>query len=267
MHPDPAGLAAVDPSNPQSWNRYAYASNSPMNYIDPSGLSDCVPGEWRDCGDNFSWADFWGGDAQATRAMFFGNPQLPDGVLLPQGFGNVSGIWDEQLPPLVGLPYDPRLIIQDWHRNDNGSPVGDYSGEPLCLTSPWLPACAWVYWNPYTLAWENDVPLPPGVGEMLGSAGRMGDAGVKAAMVVTAPQYILMGGVVGAEALGPEGPIFGTGEGGSGAGLNAGDKLRAGWSYLRSTGGHRFRIAGKWLGRGHINLWPPSWWFGPPPGT
>jgi len=36
--PDPAGLAAVDPGNPQSWNRYAYVGNNPLNYIDPSGL-------------------------------------------------------------------------------------------------------------------------------------------------------------------------------------------------------------------------------------
>jgi RHS repeat-associated protein len=41
MHPDPAGLAAVDPSNPQSWNRYAYVLNNPLNAIDPFGL-DCL---------------------------------------------------------------------------------------------------------------------------------------------------------------------------------------------------------------------------------
>ena len=28
MHPDPAGLNAVDPSNPQSWNRYSYVFNN-----------------------------------------------------------------------------------------------------------------------------------------------------------------------------------------------------------------------------------------------
>jgi RHS repeat-associated protein len=38
MTPDPAGLAAVDPSNPQSWNRYAYVLNNPMVYVDPLGL-------------------------------------------------------------------------------------------------------------------------------------------------------------------------------------------------------------------------------------
>jgi RHS repeat-associated protein len=38
VSPDPAGMAAVDPTNPQSWNRYAYVLNSPLSYIDPLGL-------------------------------------------------------------------------------------------------------------------------------------------------------------------------------------------------------------------------------------
>lgn len=42
--PDPAGLAAVNPANPQSWNRYAYISNNPTAAIDPLGLfgSDAI---------------------------------------------------------------------------------------------------------------------------------------------------------------------------------------------------------------------------------
>jgi RHS repeat-associated protein len=42
--PDPADLAAADPTNPQSWNRYNYVTNSPPNFLDPSGLQgapDC----------------------------------------------------------------------------------------------------------------------------------------------------------------------------------------------------------------------------------
>src|SRR5579859_2289929 len=41
--PDPAGLAAVDPTNPQSWNRYAYVMNNPLMYVDPSGQGPCPP--------------------------------------------------------------------------------------------------------------------------------------------------------------------------------------------------------------------------------
>jgi RHS repeat-associated protein len=40
ISPDPAGLSAVDPSNPQTWNRYAYVAGNPLNNTDPSGLDD-----------------------------------------------------------------------------------------------------------------------------------------------------------------------------------------------------------------------------------
>jgi RHS repeat-associated protein len=35
--PDPAGLNAVDKSNPQTWNRYAYVGNNPVALVDPKG--------------------------------------------------------------------------------------------------------------------------------------------------------------------------------------------------------------------------------------
>jgi RHS repeat-associated protein len=41
---DPAGLKAAAPSNPTSWNRYAYANDDPINMFDPSGLGSGFTG-------------------------------------------------------------------------------------------------------------------------------------------------------------------------------------------------------------------------------
>jgi RHS repeat-associated protein len=38
LSPDPAGLAVGDPSDPQTWNMYAYARNNPTTFTDPTGL-------------------------------------------------------------------------------------------------------------------------------------------------------------------------------------------------------------------------------------
>ena len=38
IQPDPAGLSAVDATNPQTWNRYGYVVNLPDTYVDAFGL-------------------------------------------------------------------------------------------------------------------------------------------------------------------------------------------------------------------------------------
>jgi RHS repeat-associated protein len=42
ISPDPVGVAAVNPAAPQSWNRYAYVMNNPLNLVDPLGLDPCI---------------------------------------------------------------------------------------------------------------------------------------------------------------------------------------------------------------------------------
>jgi RHS repeat-associated protein len=69
LSPDPGDLAAADPTNPQSWNRYAYVLDNPVNVVDPRGLDGCTysseDGIW-DCPPP-SWA----------QASFSGLPPQP----------------------------------------------------------------------------------------------------------------------------------------------------------------------------------------------
>ena len=43
LSPDPAGNYIADPSDPQTWNFYAYVRNNPTTYIDPLGLLENCP--------------------------------------------------------------------------------------------------------------------------------------------------------------------------------------------------------------------------------
>jgi uncharacterized protein RhaS with RHS repeats len=54
--PDPYGGSAI-PATPQSWNRYTYVNNDPVNKKDPSGLNfalslDCMPSTGRGTDDD-----------------------------------------------------------------------------------------------------------------------------------------------------------------------------------------------------------------------
>ena len=57
--PDPYD-GSYDLSNPQSFNRYAYVNNDPVNFVDPSGLMPCVIGDIHPQCDSSSLGK-WGG--------------------------------------------------------------------------------------------------------------------------------------------------------------------------------------------------------------
>jgi RHS repeat-associated protein len=122
MTPDPAGLAAVDPSTPQTLNRYAYVTNSPLVYTDPTGMDGC----------DFSCGDITGGT------------------------GIITGpIWGENLPIYTGPSIDPRLVIQNVVRSDpNGNLIGDL-GDSICNVDQQGNCIEWLFWSPGTQKWEK----------------------------------------------------------------------------------------------------------------
>jgi RHS repeat-associated protein len=99
LQPDPAGLSAVDVSNPQTWNRYAYALNNPLKYNDPTGLW-CV------------WDDGTGHDADPG-----------EGGANSDQCAGAGGHWD---------PYD--TITNVLQANGIVTQINDISGQP-CTTA------------------------------------------------------------------------------------------------------------------------------------
>jgi len=88
ISPDPAGLGAVSLTSPQSWNRYAYLSNSPLASTDPLGLW-CGPSGTYPCQTPEANGSEWGGGVfginvgggnpfgwitDASQPGFFGDP-------------------------------------------------------------------------------------------------------------------------------------------------------------------------------------------------
>jgi len=84
IQPDPAGLSAVDPTNPQSWNRYGYVANSPLASADENGLCSGDNGVYYD--DNNHGTVWFSGPCS-------GGPigTDPDTVDVNGLFGPVSG--------------------------------------------------------------------------------------------------------------------------------------------------------------------------------
>jgi RHS repeat-associated protein len=63
LSPDPAGLGAVDPTDPQTWNRYVYVRNNPLAMIDLLGEDGCYVGgqssSITDSGSCFAAGGLW----------------------------------------------------------------------------------------------------------------------------------------------------------------------------------------------------------------
>lgn len=142
--PDPAGLGAVNPSDPQSWNRYAYVDNNPLTYIDPDGTTVCAGVfcfGWDDGFGNPQEApeDLWGEALGSGMGMgMFGGE---NSINYPLGSGNpLTDLWQALgLPSLpcqsqFGPWCDPGMLPNPWIL-DQHLPSSVFLTPAVCDTS------------------------------------------------------------------------------------------------------------------------------------
>jgi RHS repeat-associated protein len=117
--PDPGNVGA-DPSNPQSWNGYAYVGNNPLSYTDPSGM--------------FVEATA-GGCAFGGPIGFAIGAAIDIGAILAGIFG--SGGPPPSIPPSLATPSSPILgpDVADLDASFTGS-GGATSQHNFCLATP-----------------------------------------------------------------------------------------------------------------------------------
>lgn len=96
LSPDPANLGA-EPVTPQSWNMYGYVRNSPLTFIDPSGLTTCDK-NGNNCYDSVT-VDGGSGDGLPIDCFFYS-------FLCGGGFPG-PGITTQPPPPPPSKPPKP----------------------------------------------------------------------------------------------------------------------------------------------------------------
>ncbi len=101
ISPDPAGLGAVDMTNPQTWNRYAYVMNNPLSYVDPTGqycmlwfredhLHPCSQGSFANFFEQLFFLGAWGYNDPSDDNRWV-QSDLPPGSLTNGGLAANNG--------------------------------------------------------------------------------------------------------------------------------------------------------------------------------
>jgi RHS repeat-associated protein len=109
VSPDRAGISAVDPTNPQSWDRYAYTENAPTTHTDPSGLVIAAP-----AADPEAVASCWD---PLINCYADATPGFENGFLYSGAYGLLLGFWESggdgggQAPTTNAYP-TPQQVLQ-----------------------------------------------------------------------------------------------------------------------------------------------------------
>jgi RHS repeat-associated protein len=149
--PDPL-LASAKPVDPQSWNRYSYVGNNPMNFIDPSGMAARPGGRnisnWNgamaseQASDGLSpWPNSVANQAiqseQQTQSQQTLQPQVVDlrkDKIITAAVQEIQQAAKPLEPGETPMLSDVRVIVGETSKIQNGSFINGYGDEATNFT-------------------------------------------------------------------------------------------------------------------------------------
>jgi RHS repeat-associated protein len=154
--PDPSGIASASNRNPQTWNRYAYVSNSPLVVTDPNGLSGVICGWCHTPGDDLLGemggyiSSLMGGDIES----------FADSITTVTMGDDGSGTSQNNQIPSNPCPNGLQdCYIEVPAANGSSVPVGLANGATIqTCTNPDGTCDTVSYWNSSTQQWQSDDP-------------------------------------------------------------------------------------------------------------
>jgi RHS repeat-associated protein len=157
LSPDPAGLSAVNASNPQSWNRYAYVLNNPLRYSDPLGLY-CYYGDTN-------------GEAEQRN----GNPDDYDFNSSTGECADTGGVWRQDYTTVTVNGDNPGDVGTTFENGQQIFPLicpSSTGGNNARVGNRY-----WTSWgDPNNPAWQRMKMLGTGIGNLAVGSGKLGGA-------------------------------------------------------------------------------------------
>jgi RHS repeat-associated protein len=203
--PDPSGSSSASPTDPQTWNRYAYVTNSPLRYVDATGMVRTPPGLVPGDGSGWSadfgacvWDDGSNDDPDDPNTGTAEGCAAQGGTFDSQlGDSDYNPEPDQDLADFVAEIQDSQVVVVNGQDGSNSTP--SWAG---CVAKTALTDAAWGAAGSVAVGVVGSTVIMGVAGSELGPGGTAAGAGLGFSIGVSAAPIVAVEGAINGGLLG-----------------------------------------------------------------